>query len=93
VCTVSGIGSRRVFKICAVIAKFKSAATSEAIMKLVLRVAILWGFVVLGSMLILTGYMTSKEKDPALWFLFALLAISVALLTALFIVVWKEGKG
>jgi len=62
-------------------------------MKLVLRVAILWGFVVLGSMLILTGYMTSKEKDPALWFLFALLAISVALLTALFIVVWKEGKG
>jgi hypothetical protein len=62
-------------------------------MQLLLRIAVLWGFVVLGSMVVLMGYVTSKEKDPALWFLFALLAISVTLLAALFIVVWKEGKG
>jgi uncharacterized membrane protein len=62
-------------------------------MQLLTRIAALWGFVVLGSMLVLTGYLTSKEKDPALWFLFALLTIGVALLAALFTVVWKEGKG
>ena len=62
-------------------------------MQLLIRIAVLWGFVVLGSMLVLTGYLTSKEKDPALWFLFALLAVGVTLLTALFIAVWKEGKG
>jgi hypothetical protein len=62
-------------------------------MQLLIRIAVLWGFVVLGSMVVLMGYATSKEKDPALWFLFALLAISVTLLAALFIVVWKEGKG
>jgi hypothetical protein len=62
-------------------------------MQLLIRIAVLWGFVVLGSMVVLMGYVTSKEEDPALWFLFALLAISVTLLAALFIVVWKEGKG
>ena len=60
-------------------------------MQLLTRIAALWGFVVLGSMLTLTGYITVKEKDPLIWFLFSLLLIGVTLLTAVFIRVWKEG--
>jgi hypothetical protein len=60
-------------------------------MQLLTRIAALCGFVVLGSMLTLIGYITVKKKDPLEWFLFSLLLIGVTLLTAVFIRVWKAG--